>query len=144
MTMNETPPPNPASDDAYLVVAALADGEPVDPGALKLALDEPAVREYLVDLIAVRHAVGSLDELSAVRWHERAPFRSRIGWLSAAAAVLVSLTAGYVAGQRTVAAAPAPVVETVVHLENATIAPKPTRVIPLRPGVNWTEKAGEQ
>ena len=142
MTMDETRDLSPASDDAYLVVAALADGESVDPGALKLALDEPAVREYLVDLIAVRHAVGSLDELSAVRWHERPPFRSRIGWLSAAAAVLASLTAGYVAGQRTVA--PAPVVETVVHMENAAIAPKPTRIIPLRPGVNWTEKAGEQ
>src|SRR4051812_31647418 len=125
-----------------LVVAALADGEPVDPVLLRAALEQTAIREYLVDLVALRQAVKTVTELP--RWRERRSFRSRVGWLSAAAAIVISLTGGYFAGQRTVQAAPAPIIETVVHLENTVAAPKPTRVISLRPGVNWTEKAGEQ
>jgi hypothetical protein len=132
-------------EQAYLVVAALADGEPVDPDALKLALEESAVRDYLVDLMALRQTVVAVAATSDVRWRERQSIWSRRGWLTAAAAVLLSLTAGYFAGQRTgVQAAPAPVMETVVHLDSAVTAPKPTRVISLRPGVNWTEKAGER
>ena len=132
-------------EQAYLVVAALADGEPVDPDALKLALEESAVRDYLVDLMALRKTVVAVAATSDVRWRERQSIWSRRGWLTAAAAVLLSLTAGYFAGQRTgVQAAPAPVMETVVHLDGAVTAPKPTRVISLRPGVNWTEKAGER
>ena len=142
MAIDEARQENPTGDDACLIVAALADGERVDPNALKVALDDPAVREYLVDLIALRQAVGRCDDLSDVQWRERASFKARVSWLSAAAAVVISLSAGYVAGQRTVQAAPAPIVETVVHLESAGIAPKPTRVISLRPGVNWTEKVG--
>ena len=131
------------SEEACLVVAALADGEPVEPAALRAALDDPAVRDYLVDLVALRHAVGTMGELPAERWHERRSFRSRAGWLTAAAAIVLSVTAGYFAGQRTVQAAPAPSVETVVDLGTSTAAPAPTQVISLRPGVNWTEKAGE-
>jgi len=131
-----------ADEQAYLVVAALADGERVDPDALKLALEMPAVRDYLVDIIALRRAVGAASELSAVRWHERRSFRSRIRWASVAAAAAISLAAGYVMGQRTVEAAP--MVESVVHLDAQPPAPKPTRVISLQPGVNWTEKAGER
>jgi hypothetical protein len=134
----------PSQDERYLVVAALADGEPVDPVRLRAALDDTAIREYLVDLIALRQAVRAVGELPATRWRERGSFGSRIGWLSAAAAVVISLMGGYFVGQRTVQAASAPIVETVVHLENAAVAPKPTRVISLRPGINWTEKAGEQ
>ena len=141
MSMDETA--RDASDDqAYLVVAALADGERVDPGALKAALDVPAVRDYLVDIIALRQAVGTANELSAVS--ERRSFRSRIGWTSVAAAAVLSLAAGFFAGQRTVEASPAPIVESVVHLDAQPPAPKPTRVIALQPGVNWTEKAGER
>jgi len=132
-------------EQAYLVVAALADGEPVDPDALKLALEQSAVRDYLVDLMALRQAVGVVAADGDVRWRERQSIWSRRGWLTAAAAVLLSLTAGYVAGQRSgVQAAAAPALETVVHLPGAPAAPRPTRVISLRPGVNWTEKAGAQ
>ena len=136
---------DPLDEQAYLVVAALADGERVDPDALKLALEQSAVRDYLVDLMALRQTVVAVAATSDVRWRERQSMWSRRGWLTAAAAVLLSLTAGYFAGQRTgVQAAPAPIVETVVHLPGATAAPRPTRVISLRPGVNWTEKAGAQ
>ena len=136
----------PLEEKAYLVVAALADGEPVDPNALKPALAEPAVRDYLVDLIALRQAVVTAAATSDVRWRERRSIWSRRGWLTAAAAILLSLTTGYFAGQRTgMQAAAAPAVETVVHLDGPVAGPpKPTRVISLKPGVNWTEKAGER
>src|SRR5574338_609205 len=95
----------PLDEASCLVVAALADGESVDPNALRAALDEPAVREYLVDLIALRQSVRTMPELPPAQWRERS-FPSRVGWIAAAAAVAMSLTAGYMAGQRTVQAAP--------------------------------------
>ena len=144
MTTDESFDDVRAQDEPYLAVAALADGEPVDADALRSALNDAAVREYLVDLVAIRQSVRTASELSSVRWRERRSPGARVGWLSAAAAIVVSLTAGYLAGQRTAPAAPVPIVETVVHLEGPPIAPKPTRVISLRPGVNWTESAGEQ
>ncbi len=130
------------NEQSCQVVASLADGERVDPEALKLALEEPAIREYLVDLVALRQSVAAMSE--PVQWRERRSFLSRAGWMAAAAAVVLSLTAGYVAGQRTVEAAPAPTVETFVTMGPTVAAPKPTRVVTLRPGVNWTEKEGEQ
>jgi hypothetical protein len=130
------------NEQSCLVVAALADGECVDPEALKLALEDQAVREYLVDLVALRRSVATMSE--PVQWRERRSFLSRVGWMAAAAAIVVSLTAGYFAGQWTVEAAPAPTIETFVTIGPNGAAPKPTRVVTLRPGVNWTEKEGEQ
>ena len=144
MTIDKAPQDDATDEQACLVVAALADGESVEPEALKLALEDPSARAYLVDLMSLRREVGNMSELTTGRWRERQSFRSRLRWLSAAAAVLISLAAGYVAGQRTVQAASPPTVETVVHLEHLAPAPTPTRVIPLRPGVNWTETPGEQ
>jgi hypothetical protein len=144
MVNDETRDADPLDEQACLVVAALADGERVDPSALKVALDDPGVRNYLVDLIALRQAVGTAGDLPPARARERGRLHSSIGWLSAAAAIVVSLTAGYLAGQRTVQAAPAPSVETFVDFSGSGSAPKPTRVVPLRPGVNWTEKVEGQ
>jgi hypothetical protein len=144
MAKDETRDADPLDEQSCLVVAALADGERVDPAALKIALDDPGVRNYLVDLIALRQAVATAGHLPPTRARERRRLYSSVGWLSAAAAILVSLTAGYLAGQRTVQTAPAPSVETVVDMGTSAAAPKPTRVISLRPGVNWTEKTGER
>jgi hypothetical protein len=70
---------------------------------------------------------------------------SRQAWFTAAAAVVFSLAAGYVAGQRTsVQTPPSSAMETIVDVGSTSMAPKPTRVVTLRPGVNWIEKAGEQ
>ena len=145
MTHDTEPGGDRLEDQSYLVVAALADGESVEPAALRVALGDRAVRDYLVDLIALRHAVGTLSATAATSRQERHLFRSRAGWLTAAAAVVMSLTAGYLAGQRT-APEPlsAPMIETAVGFSGAVVAPKPTHVVPLRPGVNWTETAGGQ
>jgi hypothetical protein len=141
MAVDEMRLDDPLDEQACAAVAALADGEPVEVNALRLALGDPAVREYLVDLVALRQAVRGLNEQSRLRWRDRRAVSRRIGWLSAAA-VVVSLSAGYLAGQRSVQAAPAPAMESVVQLPGAPAPPEPTRVISLRPGVNWTEKAG--
>ena len=129
-------------EQSYLVVAALADGERVDPPALRIALADPAVREYLVDLMALRHAVGTMGAVPSTVSPDR-HFLKTGRWLTAAAAVIISLTAGYFAGQRTAALTlSASTIETAVDLGSIPVAPKPTHVVPLRPGVNWTETAG--
>ena len=142
MTRTELPLHDSLAEQSCQIVAALADGEPVDPKALGDALNDPAVREYLVDLIALRQAVALVGAPPATgRRARRAPW-SVAGWISAAAAILVSLIAAYVAGQQTSQPLPAPAVETVITIENTSVAPKPTRIISLRPGVNWTETTG--
>lgn len=136
----------PLQEEPYLVVAALADGERVDPAALKMALADQDVRDYLVDLIALRDAVGTLSASADINWQQRRRLRRRAGWISAAAAILISVTAAYFAGQRTAAAQAlaAPTIETAVDLGARPAAPRPTEVVPLRPGVNWTETSGGQ
>ena len=144
MTQSEEPV-IPPDVQPFIVVAALADGEPVEPEALRAALADAGVRDYLVDLVALRRAVGTMSAPSDVRWRERRSILSRRGWMTAAAAIALSITAGYVVGQRTgVQAAPVPSFETVVNFGGTPVVPKPTRVVPLRPGVNWTEKVEGQ
>ena len=130
-------------DDAFAIVEAFRDGERVDSQALKAALADAAAREHFVDLVALREAVGSM---APGVWSagSRAGGRDRVRWFAAAAAVVVSLTAGYFAGQRTDAStgAPSSAVEAVIQFERRPAAPTPTQVIPLRPGINWTEKSG--
>lgn len=136
--VGSSPDPQP-----YLVLAALADGERVDPIELRAALEDPAAREYLVDLIALRHAVGTLSDQELANGQVRRRLWTRVRWFTAAAALLISLTAGYLAGQRRATQTlPAPMIETAVDLGSIAVAPEPTRVVALRPGINWTEKAG--
>ena len=145
MTLTNEPGGSSPDMQPYLVLAALADGERVEPSDLRSALADPAAREYLVDLIALRHAVGSMPSVPLTVFQERQRLRTRTRWLTAVAAVFISLTTGYFAGQRTAAEtlSPAPMIETVIDLgSSALIAPRPTQVVSLRPGVNWTETTG--
>lgn len=124
--------------EPYAVVEALLDGEAVDPRTLRRALDEPAVRDHLVELLVLREGVRMTTP--SVWTDPRATAAARLRWLAAAAAVFVALTAGYYAGQRTViASSELRGAETFVAVESAPPAPKPTEVIRLQPGVNWTE-----
>jgi hypothetical protein len=125
------------------VVEAFLDGETVDPSTLNAALANEAARDHFIDLLVIRGALGRLDaaDMRAARpAHDAA---NRVRWLAVAAGVLVSLSAGYLAGQRVVSRTPAPsTVEAVVIVDPAPPAPEPTQSIALKPGINWTDRSG--
>ena len=122
-----------------LVIEAFLDGEAVTRDALEAALDNAAAREHLVDLLVLRGGVAALGPSA---WSAVRPQSRRRRWLAAAAVVVLSVGTGFFAGQRTVDATAAPSVEAVVEQGAGAVAPKPTRVIDLQPGVNWTESTG--
>jgi hypothetical protein len=130
-------------DERFAVVEAFLDGERIDAQGLKDALADAAARDHFVDLLVLREAVGSM---AAGKWSAdgRPGARGRLRWFAAAAAVVMSVTAGYFAGLRVVAspAPPASTVEAVIQFERPPAAPAPTQVIQLRPGINWTEHSG--
>ncbi len=78
--------------DNFEVIAAFADGERVDAEGLKSALGDPAAREYLVDLLALRQIVQATEPGANARTKPRFP---RLRW--AAAAVLVLAVGGALA-----------------------------------------------
>ena len=142
MTGPEVTAPEPVAEP-YALVEAFLDGEAVDPTKLRHALDEPGVRDHLVDLLVLREGVRTMTPASWTSTH--GTDGSRLRWLAAAAAVLVALSAGFYTGQRTVAAAPEPRgFETSVVVESEPAPPRPTHVIKLQPGVNWTDSPAEK
>jgi hypothetical protein len=129
------------------VIAAFADGEPVDPGELTRALSEAEGREHLIDLLALRGLVGGPHATRpALVAPPVRPAASRLRWLSAAAALAgVCVLGGYLAGQRTAGTpppAPAATNAAVVPAAIPVSAPAPTRVIRLEKGVDWNERGG--
>jgi hypothetical protein len=136
MTGPEVTAPEPVAEP-YAVVEAFLDGEAVDPHRLRHALDEPAVRDHLVDLLVLREGVRAITPGS---WSTaRTATGGRLRWIAATAAVLVALSAGYYTGQRTVVASEPRGGETIVAVESAPAPPRPTQVIRLERGVNWTD-----
>jgi hypothetical protein len=135
---DQSRPTNADPADVLMVVEAFIDGEAVDALALKAALADPGGRDHLVDLLLMREAIDG-GALSLHTWSDRPrPVRGR--WLAAAAAVIISLAAGYLTGQLTAPSEGAPTsVEAVINVETSPPAPAPTSVISLKPGVNWTE-----
>jgi hypothetical protein len=128
------------------VIAAFADGEPVDPEHLEQALAQPEGRTYLIDLLALRGLFGrraawpTAAEAPAAR-----PFARRVLRISAAAAFVVAAAlGGYVTGRRSPAAPPpAPDAGPVTaRIEVTVTAPPPTQVIRFEPGVDWKEGGG--
>jgi hypothetical protein len=101
--------------DTYEVISAFLDDEPFDPHALAAALAEPAGRSLLIDSIALRHLVQPPHDtrpLMPATGTHRLPIRA----FATAAALLVALAGGYLAGQGQSAAAVAE-------------PPEPTRVV---------------
>jgi hypothetical protein len=97
------------------VVSAFLDDRPFEPQELAEALDDPAGRTLLIDLIVLRRIVQPTDAVPTIRMASpvrRSPWRA----LAAAAALTLALGGGYIAGERR--AAPA-----------AVEAPPPTRVV---------------
>jgi hypothetical protein len=84
-------------NDTHEVISAFLDDEPFEPRELVAALSDPAGRELLIDLMALRHLAQTNGSASAIAHKPRRPV---IGALLAAAAVLVALVGGYMAGQR--------------------------------------------
>src|SRR5262245_6294898 len=104
------------SDTHDEVISAFLDDEPFDSRTLAEALSEPAGRDMLVDLVALRHLVRTEGiDASASRIHK--PRRSALRALVAVAAILVALVSAYRVGQRRSDVAP-------------SAAPPATRVVP--------------
>jgi len=81
------------------VISAFLDDEPVDSGQLAQALSEPDGRAMLLDLLALRHVVqpAGTETVVALGGHRRRPAQRAA---FAAAAVVLALVGGYMAGQR--------------------------------------------
>lgn len=144
------------------VIAAFADGEPVDPDQLRAALAEKGGRDYLIDVLVLRGLVSGQPAGSPIHpftqspvspsipftyTHSRTrPFTRWRWWASAAAIAGVGVIGGFLAGQWATmplgreAAAPQEIAAPAVV--SSVTAPPPTRVIRLEPGVDWTEQRG--
>ena len=86
-------------NDTYEVISAFLDDEPFDSRQLAEALSEPAGRELLIDLIALRH-LAQPDDREPRTLIDKKPWRSSFRAMVAAAAVLVALVGGYLVGER--------------------------------------------
>src|SRR5262245_35750903 len=103
-------------NDRHELISAFLDDEPFDSRLLVEALSEPAGRELLVELVALRHLVRN-EGIDAFAASDRHPRRSALRGLVAVAAVLLALVSGYVIGQRRSEAA-------------RSVAPPATRIVP--------------
>jgi hypothetical protein len=144
MTRNDSS--SGASAPALLItIDDLLDGEAIERERLRVALADADARDYFVDALVIRQAARELAPpvpLASTK-RPRAPWTR---WL-AAAVVLATVGAagvggGYTWARRTIDV-PAPV-ETVMDVSPRTIAPAPTKVIHLQPGVNWTPEVVRQ
>src|SRR3954469_13836414 len=81
------------------VISTFLDGERVEPDELKLALDSPEGRDYLVDLLTLREAIGGLRPFAALA---RKPARiwTILRGPAAAAILILAMAGGYIAGHR--------------------------------------------
>jgi hypothetical protein len=117
-------------DSNFELIAAFLDGERVDVEALKRALSDATGRDYLADIVSLREAVRLPDpSMLAVAPASRNARR----WLAAAALVVIGAGTGFAIGHRFARTD-----------ASATTAPAPTRVIELKPGVDWHETGGGQ
>jgi hypothetical protein len=80
------------------VISAFLDNEPFDPVSLSDALATPTGRDLLLDLIALRHLAQPED--SRVAAVVGRPKRGRLRLALAAATLLITLSGGYVIGER--------------------------------------------
>ena len=133
-------------DGRLEAISAFVDGEPVDPEALRSALALEEGRAYLIDLLKLREAVADAEPAQASALLRARQLRGVVRPMAAAVVAFAALAGGYVAGQRAgEAKSPVPVhtaTPDIVVTSSAPEAPKPTRVIKLEPGLNWTERLG--
>jgi hypothetical protein len=85
--------------DTHQVISAFIDDEPFNSSELSDALSEPAGRELLIELIALRHLTQT-ERNGAPVLRDHKPRATTFRSLIAVAAVLVALIGGYFVGQR--------------------------------------------
>ena len=85
-------------NETHDVISAFLDDEPFDASSLVAALSDPAGRELLIDLVALRHLTQPTAKDTPLV--DRRPRLAAARTLFAAAAVLTALVGGYVAGDR--------------------------------------------
>ncbi|HWB29896.1 MAG TPA: hypothetical protein VG736_05280 [Vicinamibacterales bacterium] len=144
MTPNDSLSGAPAS--ALLVtIDGLLDGEAIERERLRAALADAEAREYFVDALLIRQAARELTPPVPVASTKR-PHAPWTRWLAAAVVVATvgaaGVGGGYTWAHHTIDV-PAPV-ETVMDVSPRPIAPAPTKVIHLQPGVNWTPEVVRQ
>ena len=133
----------PLPEPLHAIVEAFLDGEAVEPALLRQALGDPAARDHFVDLLLIRRALSSMDSVAIGGVHPSPRSGGLARWLTVAAAAIISVSIGYLAGQRVMAATTAPsTVEAVVVVDSVPAVPEATRSITLKPGVNWTDSSG--
>jgi hypothetical protein len=127
-------------------LAAWADGESVDRSAVLRALADADAREYVVDLMSLRHAVTrTLPHLPSDARPSTMTPRRVPAWtvVAVAASLLVCAGAGFLAGRRTQPAQTMTSAISPAATDDARpSAPRPTRVIRLESGVDWRENVG--
>jgi hypothetical protein len=101
--------------DTHEVISAFLDDEAFDASELAAALSDPAGRALLIDLVALRHLAQPAVTTTAAMLRPKTG-RASLRGIMAAAAVLVALAGGYIAGERRSAVA-------------ASEPPAPTRVV---------------
>jgi hypothetical protein len=113
-------------NNTHDVISAFLDDRSFEPEELAHALDDPAGRALLIDLIVLRRIVQPTDAVPAIataNLERRRPWRV----IAAAAMLVLALGGGYILGERrattTAVEAPAPtrVVEAVSFVPNGGI-----------------------
>ena len=120
-------------------IDAFVDGDTVDAGALDAALASVEGRAYLIDALSLRRMMNDAPAGGAID----APRRARpLHFYARAAAVAIGLLGlGYAAGARD-AAVGGDMSVAAATAQAADAPPEPTRVLELKPGVNWHESKG--
>ncbi len=128
-------------DSQLEALAAWVDGEPVARTDVAVALETREGRDYVLDLMALRHMVTVTTPTLAAK----APVRPARQWpaIAAAAAVVLCAAGGFAAGRLLTPVPPAsPGGITPISPPASISAPTPTRVIQLEEGPNWRESGG--
>jgi len=134
-------------DSKFDALAAWVDGEPVARTEVAVALETREGRDYVLDLMALRHMVAvTSPELFATVTTTR-PARRWPAFAAAAAAVVLCAAGGFAAGRL---AAPVQTslpdgteaIAVPISTPVTISAPEPTRVIRLDEGTSWRESGG--
>jgi hypothetical protein len=133
------------TDSQFEALAAWVDGEPVSRIEVAAALETPDGRDYVLDLMALRHMVSVTTPALAAKPAPRSAERWKT--FAAAAAVVLCAGGGFAAG-RLLSPESSPATDepdrpvVTVSTPAPVSAPEPTRVIQLDEGTSWRESGG--